>query len=232
MKTFFSFSRRDRNGLVLFLLLIFAVITFAHFYVKRSLVNQRHQQTFILESVQMVKDLENQGINSAPQKAPMQTPEASVVVKNEKTCAHKEAFVDSAESLADTLLIELNSADSVSLLALPAIGPVDAGRIVKYRQMLGGYHDTEQLLEVYGFDNERLERILPLLELDTSFITTININSASFKSVLYHPYIDYDLTKRIFNAKRRQPYSGMNDFIQRTKISEDTARKIAPYISF
>jgi len=40
--------------------------------------------------------------------------------------------------------IPINSADSVQLLPLPGIGPVYAGRIIRYRELLGGYVQTDQ----------------------------------------------------------------------------------------
>jgi len=51
--------------------------------------------------------------------------------------------------------LDINKADSAALLALPGIGPYFAGKIVDYRQRLGGYSSTEQLLEIYRFDRER-----------------------------------------------------------------------------
>ena len=36
--------------------------------------------------------------------------------------------------------IHLNTADSVQLLPLPGIGPVFAGRIIRYRNLLDGYY--------------------------------------------------------------------------------------------
>ena len=52
------------------------------------------------------------------------------------------------------LSVELNSADSVTLQLLHGIGPAYARRIVNYRDRLGGFVSTTQLLEVYGFGPE------------------------------------------------------------------------------
>ncbi|MFM7309843.1 MAG: ComEA family DNA-binding protein, partial [Flavobacteriales bacterium] len=45
--------------------------------------------------------------------------------------------------------VELNSADTLELRKLPAIGVSIARRIIQYRERLGGYHALHQLLEVY-----------------------------------------------------------------------------------
>jgi competence protein ComEA len=54
------------------------------------------------------------------------------------------------------------------LLPLPGIGPVYAGRIIKYRNLPGGLISMEQLLEVYGISNETLDRIRDRIVIDTS----------------------------------------------------------------
>ena len=52
--------------------------------------------------------------------------------------------------------LELNSADSAALVALRGIGPLTAGRIVRYRERLGGYACVEQLQEIEGYDRQEL----------------------------------------------------------------------------
>lgn len=71
--------------------------------------------------------------------------------------------VDSAlygrlEPFIDIPKLDLNAADSASLLGLRGIGPYYAGKIVEYRRRLGGsFAALEQLLEIEGFTAERLE---------------------------------------------------------------------------
>ena len=44
-------------------------------------------------------------------------------------------------------VISINSADSADLLPLPGIGPVFAGRIIKYRNLLGGFVSSANFLK-------------------------------------------------------------------------------------
>ena len=67
------------------------------------------------------------------------------------------------EPYIDIPLIDLNRADSAQLLALPGIGPYFAGKIVRYREKTGGYTSVEQLLEIYRFDQEKLDGIRDLV---------------------------------------------------------------------
>ncbi len=67
------------------------------------------------------------------------------------------------EPYIDIPLIDLNRADSAQLLALPGIGPYFAGKIVRYRQKIKGYTSVDQLLEIYRFDQEKLDGIRDLI---------------------------------------------------------------------
>jgi competence protein ComEA len=61
--------------------------------------------------------------------------------------------------------VELNSADSTDLVELYGIGPVFANRILKYRDLLGGFYSVNQLLEVIISRRklfEKLKTVFPL----------------------------------------------------------------------
>ena len=60
-----------------------------------------------------------------------------------------------AEETVEKLSININEADSLDLLKLTGIGPAYAKRIKEYRERLGGFYRKEQLLEVYGMDEDR-----------------------------------------------------------------------------
>ena len=60
--------------------------------------------------------------------------------------------------------LDINSADSAAFDDLPGIGPYYASQIVKYRTQLGGYASTEQLMDLYRFDEEKFAKIEDLIE--------------------------------------------------------------------
>jgi competence protein ComEA len=88
--------------------------------------------------------------------------------------------------------IELNSADSASLLPLPGIGPVLAGRIIRYRELLGGFARVEQLNEVYGLSPEAVLGAGPYISADPGRIRKLKVNTATFGELLRHPYLEYE----------------------------------------
>ena len=58
-------------------------------------------------------------------------------------------------------IVHLNSATEADLIQLPGIGPALAKRIVEHRRQIGGFKSVEQLLEVRGIGEKKLEQIRP-----------------------------------------------------------------------
>lgn len=129
--------------------------------------------------------------------------------------------------------IELNSADTTQLKMLPGIGSVFANRIVKYRSLLGGFVYKEQLLEVYGMDEERYTLFADKIIMDTSAIEKIDINNASVKKLKKHPYIDYYQARAINDFREKVgKVKNSDDLMKITLLDEKTINKIAPYIKY
>ena len=131
-----------------------------------------------------------------------------------------------------SVMIEINTADSAQLQTLYGIGPAFAGRILKYRGMLGGFFSPEQLLEVYGMDSSRYNGIKTNIKIDKSKIKKIQINSAEFKELLRHPYLDYETVKLICNF-RDQKGPITCDSIMRKVIGYDPMwEKVRNYLRY
>lgn len=97
---------------------------------------------------------------------------------------------------------DLNQATYEELVAIYGIGDKLAKRILKYKEVLQGYSFNDQLYEVWYLDKEVADRVLErFIVLEKPTIEPININEAYFKQVLHLPYIDYDLTKKIFDYR-------------------------------
>ena len=108
-------------------------------------------------------------------------------------------------SVEMTTMIDLNAADTTLLKQLPGIGGAYAKWIVNYREKLGGYCETEQLLEVYRMDTARYYAIKDYVTIDSTFIPNkLRINSDAFKVLLKQPYLEYDDVKKIVNHREQK----------------------------
>jgi competence ComEA-like helix-hairpin-helix protein len=129
--------------------------------------------------------------------------------------------------------IHINSADSAQLLPLPGIGPVFAGRIIKYRDLLGGFVRVEQLGEVYGLSQETLELIRDHIHIDTSSIQRITISSASFGDLLRHPYLGLEEVKALVEYRDfAGVISSMRELQENCIWPDSTLQRICPYLEF
>ena len=59
--------------------------------------------------------------------------------------------------------VDLNEADEAALDALPGIGPATAAAIVQHRQQIGRFTSVDQLLDVRGIGEAKLEQLRPLV---------------------------------------------------------------------
>ena len=97
---------------------------------------------------------------------------------------------------------DLNEATELELQIVNGIGVKLAQRIVKYRTKLEGFSYNNQLFEVWNLEENTVNKVLKYFEVvNLPKIIKLNINEASFKEVLAIVYIDYELTKKIFNYR-------------------------------
>lgn len=153
-------------------------------------------------------------------------------IRNQQKSTKTYQSYKSRKSKPQNIIVELNSADTNELVKLYGIGQVYAKRIVKYRRLLGGYYHSEQLLEVYGFDTVTYKKVCDNIIIDTTLISSININTASFKELLKHPYLNYDEVKSIVNWKdKKGAYASIRQLTTNSVINENTYNKIKHYLT-
>ena len=105
-----------------------------------------------------------------------------------------------SERTASTNDINLATVDDFKLIQ--GIGEKRAKRIVKYRNRLQGFTFNSQLYEVWNVPPELISDLLSMFKIKTKpDIKKVNVNTASFKTVLANPYIDYELCKQIFDYR-------------------------------
>jgi len=137
----------------------------------------------------------------------------------------------SVEKLAGNApVIDLNSADSIQLKQLPGIGSVLSKRIVKYRDLLGGFYSVNQLKEVYGLSEQTIRQIEEKVKLDNNKIRKLDLNFADVNELSRHPYLKKNLATLI--VKFRTKNGSLRDFsILRDSmiLNIDEYNRIKPY---
>ncbi len=130
-------------------------------------------------------------------------------------------------------VVELNSADTTILKKVPGIGSTFARRIVKYRELLGGYFSVQQLAEVYGIDEERYEALKPWFIADSTFVRKLNVNHTPIRELYRHPYIDNQQARAI-NQLRRQKgrLAGWENLQLLEEFTEADRERLSHYLSF
>lgn len=151
-------------------------------------------------------------------------------VKNNKAISYNEK--EKAFSPKPVSPVEINMADSALLTTLPGIGPVFASRICKFRNYLGGFHSTSQLLEVYNFSEETYHSIKHLLLIDTSLVKTININFCDLNELKKHPYCTYKQARAIIDYRAHAgSLHSVDQLLNDEVIDSASFKKIAPYLT-
>lgn len=134
------------------------------------------------------------------------------------------------QKYAEGTTIDLNTADTTALKGIPGIGSVYARMICQYRERLGGFINKNQLKEI----NNLPDGIEKWFTLSTNQPTRkINVNNASFKELVNHPYLNYEQTKEIANYIRLHgPLHSWKELRFSKQFSEKDFVRLAPYFTF
>lgn len=122
-------------------------------------------------------------------------------VKNNKPVVSKISH-KAQKGLAFEEKQDLNSASVSDLSDVKGIGETLAGRIVNYRNKIGGFVNDIQLKDIYGLSFEVREEVLMRFTVkNVPFFEKLDINSASVLQLSEIPYIGYELAREIVNYR-------------------------------
>lgn len=129
-------------------------------------------------------------------------------------------------------MVELNSADSALLTKLPGIGPAYAKRIIRYRELLGGYYTPKQLLEVYNFPEETFYGLEDYVYTDTLQIRKMRINFLEFAELLRHPYLSKEHVSLILARKEKLgAFKSIAEVAELQGFDDVTFERVRPYFT-
>ena len=133
----------------------------------------------------------------------------------------------------ETIIVELNSADTTELKKIRGIGSITANRIVERRERLGGFVDIEQLKEIRGITPETFDGVAEFVTVDASQITKIPINKSTIDELRAHPYLNFRTAKAIYEQRKNlRKLLSRKDLENLPDLPPETLEKILPYLSF
>lgn len=127
--------------------------------------------------------------------------------------------------------IDINLADSSELENLPGIGPVLARRIVRYRSLLGGFYETNQLTEVYGVSDSLSRMVTKYILADSTMIRKLNLNEASEMELASHPYIGKYVAKGIISYRLKvHAIKEIDELVENGLVSTADMKRLKNYL--
>jgi competence ComEA-like helix-hairpin-helix protein len=212
LKTYFTFSKGERNG-ILVLLVILLIVIVSIFGISRTPSNNSK-----VDYTAFKNEIDSLFVEDSVK-----------TIKKEYYSSKSDTF---HKSKSKPILVELNSSDSSELTKLSGIGPVFASRILKYRKLLGGFYQINQLQEVYGLKEETIQKIKDHITINTKLITGIVIDTASFRTLVRHPYIGKDRTLKIINLRKKINPLKDKDLLSAGVFDSIQWHKVKPYLVF
>jgi DNA uptake protein ComE-like DNA-binding protein len=159
-------------------------------------------------------------------------------VKQEKKSASKQGNEKTVPRLQRSSTPLLNTVffhetDSVLLQMVAGIGPVLSGRIIKFRELIGGFHQPEQILEVYGLSAEVAERVYTTFPFKAEITKKVRINEVDAKQLSEHPYISAAEAKVIIAYRNQHgPFQNTADLLKIKIFNENWVKRIEPYVTW
>lgn len=226
----FGFSKTESRGVLVLILIMGVSIGISQFYIqslrknsKQAPENKEELRMWIAEVESSYERKEEEFDKSVflPVSKPYLSTKKEINKRKPKPKPKVKKEIE---------IIDINSAKAEDLMQVQGIGPSYSNRIIKFRDLLGGFTSIDQLQEVYGLPSETVDELSSHLTIATPPMK-IKINSDSAKVLARHPYISYDLAWVIINYRKQNGDIGSSDDLKKIKaLDEETFLQLKPYI--
>lgn len=201
----YTFSRGERNGILLLVLMIifgiFAKSYIVQLFVKESTVSVQEKENIIALRNQIAEAKEHS--NKAAYSPKYNTNTYSVSKLNDASSAINEH---------KPFVLEVNSATAEEYEKLYGIGKVLSERIVTFRDKLGGFYAISQVKDVFGIEDSVYQNFKTHLTINPVKPKKININSATYEELTANPYFFSTVAKQIIGYRTKvKPFTTIED---------------------
>lgn len=218
LKIYLGFSRKESKGFLLLLPFLGILVLIPTFL--RSL-EHAESENFHLKFQDQLDSLSYLGFPVVASPGPVFNPKDTI----------KKSAVE--RQLENINRISFLDADSIMLQIVPGIGVATAGRIIKHRENLGGFHSKDQLQEVYGLKPETIQILWEFFEFNPKIHRKIPLNTISIEELAIHPYISYGEAKVLIAFRKQHgAFTSSEDLLKIKIFKEEWIIKIFPYLDF
>lgn len=133
---------------------------------------------------------------------------------------------------AAAVLIDINKASAEDWQRLRGVGATTAGRIVAYREKLGGFASVEQVGETFGLPDSTFQHIKSQLDFSPIF-KSLAVNAAGIDELDAHPYLSRkEATALAAYRANHGDFKNFEDVKKVKALSSKTLEKIKPYLEY
>lgn len=138
--------------------------------------------------------------------------------------------------------IYINTVGVDTLLSKKELRGFISSRLIKYRNLLGGFYNKNQYKEVYGISKAEIVFLKKNTLIDLKIIKKYNLFAISAKKLSKHPYMNISNAKKLINYidnlkiqdsdtnKLRKENDFYNNLLQENIVSDTVINKIKHYL--
>ncbi|MEO8583400.1 MAG: helix-hairpin-helix domain-containing protein [Flavitalea sp.] len=237
LRGYFTFSKKERIGIVALLLIMGGFAVLPKFWKKAppkmevtmpAIAARVPERKFYNDSSQVYYRARERYTNYPSFRKRPYSNYTSRYTSYEDKSRPKEYRPRSAPQI-----IDINSADTSAFIALPGIGSKLAVRIITFRERLGGFYSVNQVGEIYGLQDSAFRTLLPYLKCDSASIRRININDSDKETLKQHPYIRWNLANVLVAYRTAHGrFTSALDLEKVNNLDTSSLKRLLPYLTF
>ena len=128
--------------------------------------------------------------------------------------------------------IDINLATQSARESLPGIGPQRAAKILRFRQVLGGFTSVAQVGDTYGLPDSTFLQIQDYLQAG-ELLRQLPLNRATAEDLWRHPYVSRKLAVILVRYREQHgPYESVDDLRRVRALDGETLERLLPYLGF
>lgn len=242
LKDLFSFSKRERKGVALFLavIMIVGIIHWALpvllFKPKVEIKIDIIQQLF--DSLQSLSEGEQWAENETYRKDHNRENNWDYQREAEPSFSSDYPLnsfekTNSEKTFFEKKVVDFNTADSLELRTIKGIGPYLSRKIVQQRERLGGFVNFDQLKEIYRFPPNLADSLKQVALIDKEAIKIIHINSCNDSILGNQFYLNRKNAKAVIAYRDKHgPFKNCSDLEKCVVLEAKVIALLCPYLSF